>query len=396
MASLKYTGPDVTERAGWLYKAGQNLGFRTKRFIKLQGSTLSNHYDESSPPTWQIDIFHSDLDISEKYKMFTLVTPDKSKTLTFYAETEEDFQEWSVAFKRATATCIEDFYEIGDVIGVGAYGKVFQGTDRICKEKRAIKVLKKNFNDQRNMNYLRREVRILLAIDNPNVIRTFDIFDSPDRLYFVMEFLPGGELFDIIANENHFAEPKARDVMGQILNGVAHLHSHNIVHRDIKPENILSTRASFPLEVKLTDFGLSNFVEDTLLASYVGTPYYLAPEIYRKQQYGFEVDLWACGVVLYILLSGKFPFWGKSEHEYWERVYKGVKFPPREWEDVSDEAKDLVSSMLNIDPKRRPTAANARNHAWFQVKEETLRHAGSSLRSFHSSMRESAMGSLNR
>uniref|UniRef100_A0A6T6BGW8 Protein kinase domain-containing protein n=1 Tax=Compsopogon caeruleus TaxID=31354 RepID=A0A6T6BGW8_9RHOD len=387
MAKLVYTGPQSIDKSGWLHKSGASLGLRTRRFFRLQGSMLSNHYDENSVAKWTVDVFHCELKIDEKSRMITIVTTDK--THNFYADSREDFEEWARSFKRATATSIEDFYEIRDVIGTGAYGKVFLARDRITHEERAVKVIKKNFNDERAMNYLRREIKILLSTSHPNVINTYDIFDGRDRLYFVMEYLAGGELFDIIAEQTHFSEPQARDVMGQILDGVAYLHSNNIVHRDIKPENILALKKEWPLKVKLTDFGLSNLMDNSLLISYVGTPYYQAPEIYEKKMYGTQVDVWACGVVLYILLSGKFPFWGRSEHEYWGRVYKGVNFPSREWELVSEEAKDLVTSMLQISPDTRPTADIARQHRWFSAPESKMNRDGSSFKSFHSSKRGS-------
>lgn len=184
-----------------------------------------------------------------------------------------------------------------------------------------------------------------------------------------------GELFERIIEEKTFTEEKAREVTRQILSGVEHLHSLQIVHRDIKPENVLCTSAKKPFsphwrfQVKLTDFGLSNIIDDVedpsnALLSHVGTSYYLAPEVIGRKGYGSGVDIWACGVVLYIMLSGKFPFWGKTDIEFLRSLERGPDLTSQEWDNVSDEGKQFVRTLLTLDPSRRPTATQALALPW--------------------------------
>lgn len=158
--------------------------------------------------------------------------------------------------------------------------------------------------------------------------------------------------------------------MQQILRGVQYLHQQNIVHRDIKPENVLCASDQWPFQVKLTDFGLSNFVEEdavdnaAALLSHVGTSFYLAPEVIGKEGYAFPVDLWACGVVLYIMLCGRFPFWGKTDIEYMKSLTLGPCMVGDGWSEVSDEGKAFLKQLLQLDPSRRLTADQALAHPW--------------------------------
>ncbi len=155
-------------------------------------------------------------------------------------------------------------------------------------------------------------LRILKSVNHEHVIKTMDVFENEEKLCLVSEFMEGGELFDRIIAEKFLTEEKARVIMQQLLEGVEYLHDQGIVHRDIKPENVLCARADWPYDIKVTDFGLSNMIEDgatadpsQALLSHVGTSYYLAPEVIGKKGYGAPVDMWACGIVLYIMLCGR-------------------------------------------------------------------------------------------
>eukprot|EP00188_Purpureofilum_apyrenoidigerum_P000920 Plantae.Rhodophyta-Purpureofilum_apyrenoidigerum.ctg14664.p1 GENE.Plantae.Rhodophyta-Purpureofilum_apyrenoidigerum.ctg14664~~Plantae.Rhodophyta-Purpureofilum_apyrenoidigerum.ctg14664.p1 ORF type:complete len:398 (+),score=79.00 Plantae.Rhodophyta-Purpureofilum_apyrenoidigerum.ctg14664:370-1563(+) len=377
--------------SGWVIKEGEKSKmFRTKnkRFFKLNGSMLSSHHDEQSPAKWEINIWGLAVYHSDKEHM--IIIQHATKTVRFYVETQEAFNEWLLAVKRASARSVADFYETGEVIGNGSYGQVLKGVDRFSKEVRAIKVVKKTGN-QREMEYIRREVNILRNVDHPHIIKTYDIFDLGNKYYFVLEYLPGGELFDIIAEEKHFSETNASEVMSSILKGVMYLHENNIVHRDIKPENILCKSRDWPLEVKLTDFGLSNIImgnaQNNTLQSYVGTQYYLAPEVHRHAHYGPSVDIWSCGVILFIMLSGKFPFYGRDDVEFFARLSRGVTFPEREWNGISEEARAVVKHMLEMDPERRPTAKQLLEHPWFNGNATGDKNIHSHLQKFTSGVR---------
>lgn len=158
--------------------------------------------------------------------------------------------------------------------------------------------------------------------------------------------------------------------MTDLLGALSYLHSRGIAHRDVKLENLLCANTTWPLNVKLADFGFANYVSKTdepMLSSFVGTPYYIAPEMLRGSPHGQAVDIWASGVVMYILLSGKFPFGGKNESEYYQRVLtKEAYFPSEDWNDVSEDAKNLVRGMLCKDPKKRLTADECLKHSWLK------------------------------
>lgn len=364
--------------------------FRTKnrRWFQLVGSVLSAHNDENSPPKWEINIWGLAVYHSDKENL--IVIQHAAKTVKFHLETAEEYKQWLIAAKRASARSVSDFYETGEVIGNGSYGQVLKGVDKFTGEVRAVKVVRKTGN-QREMEYIRREVNILRNVDHPHIIKTYDIFDSGNKYFFVLEYLPGGELFDIIAEERHFSETSAAEVMKSILNGVAYLHENNIVHRDIKPENILCKSRNWPLEIKLTDFGLSNIImggeQNNSLQSYVGTQYYLAPEVHRHASYNRSVDIWSSGIILFIMLSGKFPFYGRDDSEFFARLSRGVTFPEKEWKDISEEARSVVRQMLEMVPERRPTAQELLAHPWFNGTAKNQKDIHSQLRKFHSSTR---------
>jgi len=319
-----------------------------------------------------------------------------SRELKLYAESEDELQEWAEVLKKASGTALHDFYEMGKEIGSGAYGKVYKARNRKTGEIVAIKAVKKSRHDSEN-EYLEREVMILTAVNHPHVVRTTDIFDLDGKIYFAMEMLSGGELFDIISEAKHFTEAQAAEVARQIMSGIAYLHDLGIVHRDLKPENILCKSNKFPLIIKLTDFGLSNIIPmeaddaSNALISFVGTPNYIAPELVSRKAYGPACDIFSAGCILYIMISGKFPFWGRNDTEYLMRLKRGVRFPDAQWAGVSEDAKDLLRQMTHWDPAKRPMAEEVLAHSWFdKLDEEDFAKSSSKINtsSIHSRYRQ--------
>jgi len=183
-----------------------------------------------------------------------------------------------------------------------------------------------------------------------------------------MEMCPGGELFDHIVKTNHFNEVYAAQLMTQMISSIKHLHENNIVHRDLKPENFLMADTTANSEVKLIDFGLSkrNLGGSDMMSTVVGTPYYVAPEV-LKGNYGKECDIWSLGVIMYVFLCGYPPFEGDNNTAIFKNIM-GAKlaFDPKEWKNISDDAKDLLNNMLERDSKKRFTADQALAHPWFK------------------------------
>lgn len=374
MANLRHGSPVIL--SGWLEKEGKLLKSKNRRYLKLHGTMLSNHRDENSPATWEISVV--DCSVAPGTRPFELVITSPQKKLSLFASSDEDFKNWCDALKRATASGVGDFYSLGRLLGEGAFAQVRLGIDRESGEKFAVKVIKKRNLDPRELDFILREVNILKSVTHPNIVNTYDVFDMKDSLHLVLEFMEGGELFDIIADEGQFSEQAASQVMRDVVKGVQYLHMHSIVHRDIKPENILCKSKGKPLQVKLADFGLANFSEDGTVqesigigAGLVGTPGYVAPEVVKGEQYGPAVDLWACGVILYIMLSGKMPFYGRDDNECLRRIAGGIyDFPDREWAQISDKAKSLVRALLQVDPGKRLTANAALQHEWLAEPSE--------------------------
>ncbi|KAM6130516.1 calcium/calmodulin-dependent protein kinase type II subunit gamma isoform 5-T5 [Phoenicopterus ruber ruber] len=198
-------------------------------------------------------------------------------------------------------------------------------------------------------------------------MRLHDSISEEGFHYLVFDLVTGGELFEDIVAREYYSEADASHCIHQILESVNHIHQHDIVHRDLKPENLLLASKCKGAAVKLADFGLAIEVQGEQQAwfGFAGTPGYLSPEVLRKDPYGKPVDIWACGVILYILLVGYPPFWDEDQHKLYQQIKAGAyDFPSPEWDTVTPEAKNLINQMLTINPAKRITADQALKHPW--------------------------------
>uniref|UniRef100_A0A3B4ERN3 calcium/calmodulin-dependent protein kinase n=1 Tax=Pundamilia nyererei TaxID=303518 RepID=A0A3B4ERN3_9CICH len=214
---------------------------------------------------------------------------------------------------------------------------------------------------------LEREARICRLLKHPNIVRLHDSIAEEGFHYLVFDLVTGGELFEDIVAREYYSEADASHCINQILESVSHIHQHDIVHRDLKPENLLLASKMKGAAVKLADFGLAIEVQGDQQAwfGFAGTPGYLSPEVLRKDPYGKPVDIWACGVILYILLVGYPPFWDEDQHKLYQQIKAGAyDFPSPEWDTVTPEAKNLINQMLTINPAKRITADQALKHPW--------------------------------
>eukprot|EP00903_Cladosiphon_okamuranus_P014850 g13751.t1 len=262
-------------------------------------------------------------------------------------------------------------YVVGDKeIGSGHYGVVRTCTSRATGEVFAIKTIKKSKVPR--LVLLKREIDILRAVDHPTLIKLEDVYEDDVNLHLVTELCTGGELFDrIIAKtesaEGHYSETDAANIVHKILGAIEYCHNeHNICHRDLKPENFLFKTKDDHADLKIIDFGLSRFENDSeAMTTRVGTPYYIAPEVLSKK-YDKACDLWSIGVIMFILLCGYPPFYGNSDAEIFRAVQRvDYRFLSPEWDGVSNEAKDLIRKLLVKNPKDRLTASQALVHPWF-------------------------------
>ena len=259
-------------------------------------------------------------------------------------------------------------YTFGKVIGTGSYGQVRLAVHRLTKQVRAVKIIQKA---KVNINALLNEINILSKLSHPNIMQIFEVFDDNTNVYIVSEYCKGGELFDIISTKGSFTEKDACVIMKQLMSAICYSHQNNIVHRDLKPENILMDNDTDDLTIKLIDWGCAQTIKSAKQSKQAdGTAYYIAPEV-LKGEYNEKCDIWACGVIFYILLCGYPPFNGETDDEIYEAVLSGkFQFPEEDWDQVSQEAKDLIKKMLTKDPKKRISALYSMQDVWFKKNEE--------------------------
>ncbi|KAL1214367.1 CDPK-related kinase 5 [Cardamine amara subsp. amara] len=264
-------------------------------------------------------------------------------------------------------------YELGDEVGRGHFGYTcaakFKKGDHKGQQV-AVKVIPKaKMTTAIAIEDVRREVKILRALSgHSNLPHFYDAYEDHDNVYIVMELCEGGELLDrILSRGGKYTEEDAKTVMIQILNVVAFCHLQGVVHRDLKPENFLFTSKEDTSQLKAIDFGLSDYVRpDERLNDIVGSAYYVAPEVLHRS-YSTEADIWSVGVIVYILLCGSRPFWARTESGIFRAVLKAdPSFDDPPWPLLSSEARDFVKRLLNKDPRKRLTAAQALSHPWIK------------------------------
>ena len=257
----------------------------------------------------------------------------------------------------------EEKYIIGDrVLGEGADGRIYLGSQAATGDKVALKIivfadsLQLTPREERRKKF-KKELQILGMTNHRSIVRCVDFHEDEQRGILVLEFAEGGDLFDRMKAFNRLSERRAREAIVHIAEAVWYLHSLDIVHRDLKPENILlKSKTSFK-EILIADFGYAAILnEDELMQDLLGTLHYVAPEILLKKPYGKSVDIWALGVILFIMLTGNFPFRHEDHSELFRLIVRGQYSPGKDhemWTQFSDEAKDLLQKLLTVDPTRR-------------------------------------------
>ncbi|XP_017338897.1 calcium/calmodulin-dependent protein kinase (CaM kinase) II gamma 1 isoform X2 [Ictalurus punctatus] len=266
-----------------------------------------------------------------------------------------------------TSTRFTEDYQLYEELGKGAFSVVRRCVKKSTSQEFAAKIINTKKLTARDHQKLEREARICRLLKHPNIVRLHDSISEEGFHYLVFDLVTGGELFEDIVAREYYSEADASQCINQILESVNHIHQHDIVHRDLKPENLLLASKMKGAAVKLADFGLAIEVQGDQQAwfGFAGTPGYLSPEVLRKDPYGKPVDIWACGVILYILLVGYPPFWDEDQHKLYQQIKAGAyDFPSPEWDTVTPEAKNLINQMLTINPAKRITAEQALKHPW--------------------------------
>ncbi|KAI5108944.1 peripheral plasma membrane protein CASK isoform X12 [Silurus meridionalis] len=272
----------------------------------------------------------------------------------------------------------EDVYELCEVIGKGPFSVVRRCINRDTGQQFAVKIVDvASFTSSPGLSTedLKREASICHMLKHPHIVELLETYSSDGMLYMVFEFMDGADLcFEIVKRADAgfvYSEAVASHYMRQILEALRYCHDNNVIHRDVKPHCVLLASKENSAPVKLGGFGVAiQLGESGLVAGgRVGTPHFMAPEVVKREPYGKPVDVWGCGVILFILLSGCLPFYGTKERLF-EGIIKGkYKMNPRQWSHISESAKDLVRRMLMLDPAERITVYEALNHPWLKERD---------------------------
>ena len=263
-------------------------------------------------------------------------------------------------------------YEYISLIGSGSFGKVRLFVERECKSfKYAIKTIKKDFFNQYHIKSLKNEIEILRSLDHPNIVKYFETYEDEKYLHIVMEYIPGDNLFKVLTEKlsHKLTERQISQIMTCLLKAVLFLHHNGIIHRDLKPENIVFSDTRNYKSLKLIDFGLSIQQNAKKEKRRVGTPYYMAPEMIFGN-FVKASDIWSIGVIMYIMVTGKQPFWGKNKDEVLNKVKNGrYDIKSLYYSKCSNSVKDLIKKMLVTEPEKRMTVEACLEHSWFKQFE---------------------------
>lgn len=386
-------------RTGYLRQDTRPVPFvsvKLRRHVRLDGTRLSVAKGPAAEVIWSFDIGGAVVEAVEGERKLVVWLTDsmrkRRRVIVLVARTAEDFERWRWWLRRASEAVLERHYSMSSYINTGSFARVVRGRDLHDGREVAIKLIEKSSSPPSELRYMAREVAIMRRVRHENVVRCLDVFDGVLRTRIVMELCPG-VLQDIVDERGGSAveEGTARAVLRGVLRGLNYLHGIGIVHRDIKPSNILlSTREPPYGPVKLSDFGLSNYSgsddavggergtsQDSglglraaercpVLSSEVGTLAFVAPDLLRGDSYGPQVDLWSAGIVLYIMLAGgRLPFRGETSTDVLTALKVGdVDMAPLAEVQASRAARSLLRGLLNVDPEKRLTAAQALDHPW--------------------------------
>uniref|UniRef100_A0A669C9B6 Serine/threonine-protein kinase DCLK2 n=1 Tax=Oreochromis niloticus TaxID=8128 RepID=A0A669C9B6_ORENI len=353
--------------------------------IKLDSGAVKKLYTLDGKQLTCLQDFFGDDDVfmacgpeKFRYAQDDFVLTHSGKTPAFVngnTDTHPSFLLFTVNGNRTvSSSTINEKYKVGKVIGDGNFAVVKECVERSTGQEYALKIIDKARCCGKE-HLIENEVAVLRRVRHPSIIQLIEVDETPTQLFLVMELVKGGDLFDAITSSTKYSERDASAMVFNLAGAIKYLHRMNIVHRDIKPENLLV--CEYPdgtKSLKLGDFGLATVVEGPLY-TVCGTPTYVAPEIIAETGYGLKVDIWAAGVITYILLCGFPPFRSENnvQEELFDQILRGkLEFPSPDWDTISLPAKMLISQMLQVNVDARFTADEVLSHPWVTVR--ALRH----------------------
>lgn len=288
----------------------------------------------------------------------------------FYVKTPKDLEKWLEALSNETILAdLEEDFAIIKEIGSGNYAKVFLAQDLQSQKEFAIKSISKQaiLASSRSTSALISEISVMRKLAHPYLLKLYKVYENDKYIHLILDYVPGGDLFHRIIERTRFSEENASKFMKNLLEAMDYMHSNNFIHRDLKPENILMMNSTDDFEFKIADFGLAcECIEDQLIRC--GSPGYVAPEILKKMSYSKKVDIFSAGIILYVLLSSRAPFFGKTQNEILMRNKEcKIYFQDRYWKSVTKEGIDCVLRLTDSNPDSRPSAREALRHPWFAL-----------------------------
>ena len=350
---------------------------REKHFVRLVHGKLYYYFNPEFHCEWSMAM--RDTAVGRGVGRHSVQVSSLKRTVTFYTKTSEEQKRWLLALQRCACWKLHDFYELGDIVGNENTSRVQTCVHLKTGAELAVKTVTRA---DRPPDLVYNEMAIISQPLHTNIIHAVDILESADNVYLVQEYMHGGSLYDFIKASRKFTEHQARMAMRAMLNGVKVLHEHGIVHRDLKPENILVDSLSWPIKLKIADFGLAGFVTNTgslkQVQHFIGTVGYAAPEQYEipAKTCGPAVDMWACGAVLYNMLSATMPFPGESREEIIMKSKRAdFSFDGKQWKGVSNGAKDFITRCFQLTIMRRITIEQALEHEWIVAEEKEAEEA---------------------
>ena len=310
---------------------------------------------------------------NKKLYCFNIIFPSKERK--YYVSDEKEYIKWVEAIRKVVHySNLNDLYEVKGSLGKGKFGLVKLGVHKESGREVAIKIINKKLVGPVDVQQVKSEIDILKIAKHPNIIKLYDVFENEKCIYIIMEYCAGGDLFSYIEKRGFkLKEERAAEIIHKLCTTVFFLHQYGIVHRDLKPENILMTDDSDTADIRLVDFGLGKIIGpgETCTEPF-GTFSYVAPEVLQEKPYNFKVDLFAIGIITYLLVAGFLPF----DHETSEKeiarqtVYEPTPFPSSIWKNISIEAKMFVDNLLEKDPEKRMSIQEVLQHKWLQKFNE--------------------------
>ena len=304
---------------------------------------------------------------NKTYYCFNIIFPQKTRT--YYFDNEIDYKTWLTKLKLAIEyKSLLEKYEIKRKIGKGQFGLVKYGIHKEKKREVAIKIISKKKMSSSDLELAKTEIDILKICQHPNIIKIYDVFETVDYIYIVMEYCSGGDLLSYIEKTNYkLPEQRTCEIIHKLCMAIYYIHSYGIVHRDLKPANILMTDKSKSADIRLLDFGLSKICGNQKCTEPYGTLCFVAPEILRGKPYDKSVDIWSIGIITYFLLCGSLPFYDDSDQEMARKIIQDpAPFHTEIWKKFSKEAMTFVDGLLKKKPEKRLTITQILEHPWIK------------------------------